>query len=178
MASWRTHDSKVRRLDEVWYIPNFRLNLILLSRLDSNGYRWITGDGILKVMYSDRVILEGKKSKRILQPSREPSMSWSFRSHSEPSARWSSRWRWIGHKKGDSKGWEATSQSEVPIAIRDFSEQIFGQSEHSPWWRWDRAAWLDFHICPSMRQQACPRIWGWDRSQALRDRWRPNIELR
>ena len=62
--SWRTHDGAVRRLGEIRYIPNFRQNLISLSRLDSKGYRTIAGGGILKVLRSDRVILEGKKMTR------------------------------------------------------------------------------------------------------------------
>ena len=64
MVSWRIYDGAVKRLVEVQYISHFRRNLISLSRLDSNGYRWIAGDGILKVMYGDRMILEGKKKMR------------------------------------------------------------------------------------------------------------------
>ena len=64
MVSWRTHDGVVRRLREVRYIINFRRNLISLSRLDSKGYRMVAGAEILKVLRSDRIILERKKRMR------------------------------------------------------------------------------------------------------------------
>ena len=63
MVSQRIHDCAVKRLSEIQYISNFRWNLISLSKLDSNGYRWIVGDEILKVMHGDTMILEGKKVK-------------------------------------------------------------------------------------------------------------------
>ena len=64
MVSWRTHDGAVRRLGEIEYISDFRWNLILLSRLDSRGYRTVAGGGILKVLRDDRIVLEEKKGKR------------------------------------------------------------------------------------------------------------------
>ena len=51
-------------MEKVRYIPNFRWNLISLSRLDSNGYRWIAGDGILIVMSGNRMILKEKKKTK------------------------------------------------------------------------------------------------------------------
>ena len=62
--SWRTHKDAVRRLGEVRYISDFRWNLISLSRLNSRGYRMVTDGEILKVLCSDRIILEGKKRMR------------------------------------------------------------------------------------------------------------------
>ena len=64
MVSWRTHDGAVRRLGEVRYIPDFRRNLISLSRLDSKGYRTVAGREILRVLCGDRIVLEGKKRSR------------------------------------------------------------------------------------------------------------------
>ena len=64
MVSWRTHDGVVRRLGEVRYIPDFRWNLISLSRLDSRGYRMVAGEEILKVLHGDRIILKEKKRMR------------------------------------------------------------------------------------------------------------------
>ena len=46
------------------YIPDFRPNLILLSKLNSRGYRMVADGGILKVLHGDRVILEGEKRMR------------------------------------------------------------------------------------------------------------------
>ena len=63
-VSWRTHDGAVRRLGEVRYIPDFRRNLISLSRLDSRGYRTVAGGGILRVLRGDRIVREGKKGSR------------------------------------------------------------------------------------------------------------------
>ena len=62
--SWRTHDGTVRRLEKVRYISDFRQNLISLSRLDSRGYMTVAGGGILKVLHSDRIVLERKKERR------------------------------------------------------------------------------------------------------------------
>ena len=56
MVSWKTHDSVVRRLGEVRYILDFRRNLISLSKLNLNGYRWVAGNGILKIMRGNRMI--------------------------------------------------------------------------------------------------------------------------
>ena len=64
IVNWRTHDSIVRRLREVRYIPDFRWNLISLSRLDSRGYRMVASGGILKALCGDRIALEGKKGRR------------------------------------------------------------------------------------------------------------------
>ena len=64
MVSWRIHASIVRRLREVRCISNFRRNLISLSRLNLRGYRTVAGRGILKVLHSDRIILEEKKRMR------------------------------------------------------------------------------------------------------------------
>ena len=63
-VSWRTHDGAVRRLGEVRYIPDFKQNLISLSRLDSRGYRTVAGGGILKVLCGNRIVLEEKKGSR------------------------------------------------------------------------------------------------------------------
>ena len=54
----------MRRLEVIRYIPNFRQDLISLSRLDSTSYRWIANTEILKVMRCDRIILERKKRTR------------------------------------------------------------------------------------------------------------------
>ena len=54
----------MRRLKEVQYIPDLCQNLISPSRLDLRGYRMVADGGILKILYGDRVILEGKKRKR------------------------------------------------------------------------------------------------------------------
>ena len=54
----------MRRLEKVRYISDFRQNLISLSRLDSRGYRMIVDGGILKVLCSDRIVLEEKKKTR------------------------------------------------------------------------------------------------------------------
>ena len=60
-VSFKLHDGTSRKLGEVRHIPSFSKNLILLSKLDSNGYTWRAGDGILKVIRGSRVILQGKK---------------------------------------------------------------------------------------------------------------------
>ena len=64
MVSWRTHEGAVRRVGEVRYIPDFRWNLISLSRLDSRGYRTVAGGGILRELRDDRIVLEEKKGSR------------------------------------------------------------------------------------------------------------------
>ena len=64
MVSWRTHDGAVRKLEEVQYIPDFKQNLISLSRLDLRGYKTVAGGGILKVLHGDRIVLKEKKGRR------------------------------------------------------------------------------------------------------------------
>ena len=39
IVNLQTHDGIMKKLNEVRYIPNFRSNLILLSRLDSSSYK-------------------------------------------------------------------------------------------------------------------------------------------
>lgn len=42
---------------------SFSKNLILLNKLNSNGYTWKYDDGILKVICGSRVILQEKKCR-------------------------------------------------------------------------------------------------------------------
>ena len=63
-VSWMTYDGIVRKLGEIRYISDFKRNLILLSRLDSRGYRTIAGREILKVLRGERIILKEKKRTR------------------------------------------------------------------------------------------------------------------
>ena len=60
-VSLEVHDGTVKKLGEVRCIPNFSRNLISLSKLDSNGYTWRVGDGVLKVLHDSRIILQEKK---------------------------------------------------------------------------------------------------------------------
>ena len=64
MVNWRTLDGAVRRLGEVRYIPNFRRNLISLSRLDLRGYKTEADGGILRMLCGARIVLEEKKESR------------------------------------------------------------------------------------------------------------------
>ena len=61
MVSLQIHNGVVRKLDEVQYIPKFKNNLISLSRLDSNSYRWRAEDEILKVICGNRVVMKEKR---------------------------------------------------------------------------------------------------------------------
>ena len=61
MVSLQIHDGAVKKLGEAEYIPNFRRNIISLSRLDSSGYRWRVDDGILKVMHDSKIVMKEKK---------------------------------------------------------------------------------------------------------------------
>ena len=60
-VSLEVHDGTVKKLGEVRCIPNFSRNLISLNKLDSNGYTWRAGDGVLKVLHDSRVVVQGKK---------------------------------------------------------------------------------------------------------------------
>ena len=60
-VSLEVHDGTVKKLGEIRCISNFNRNLISLSKLDSNGYTWRAGDGVLKVMYGSMVVVQGKK---------------------------------------------------------------------------------------------------------------------
>ena len=68
-VSWRTHDGAVRRLGEVRYIPDFRRNLISLSRLDSRGYKMVAGGEILRVLDRKSTRLNSSHSGESRMPS-------------------------------------------------------------------------------------------------------------
>ena len=61
MVSMKLHDGTVKKLDEIRYILSFKKNLILLSGLNSTGFRWKAGGRILKVMHDSRVVIRGRK---------------------------------------------------------------------------------------------------------------------
>ena len=63
--SMKEHDGTVKNLDEVWYIPSFRRNLISLSRLNLIDYRWRADGEILKVLHDVR-LWWGKESIEII----------------------------------------------------------------------------------------------------------------
>jgi len=63
MVNLKLHDEISRKLSEIWYIPNFNKNLISLSKLDLNGYTWRANDGILKIIYGNKIFLQEKKCR-------------------------------------------------------------------------------------------------------------------
>jgi hypothetical protein len=52
-------DGVVRTMTEVRHILLICRNLILLSTLDTKGYKYYAGDGVLKVTKGSLVVMEG-----------------------------------------------------------------------------------------------------------------------
>jgi hypothetical protein len=52
-------DGVVRTMTEVRHILSICINLILLSTLDTKGYKYYAGDGVLKVTKGSLVVMEG-----------------------------------------------------------------------------------------------------------------------
>jgi hypothetical protein len=52
-------DGVVWTLTEVWHVPSMSRNLISLSTLDTKGYKYTAGDGIMKVTKGSLVVIKG-----------------------------------------------------------------------------------------------------------------------
>lgn len=59
----KTHDGSYKILTEVRYIPQLKRNLIPLGVLESNGYRFESADGILKVIKGNNLIVRGIRNQ-------------------------------------------------------------------------------------------------------------------
>ncbi|KAL5757330.1 hypothetical protein ACOSP7_019941 [Xanthoceras sorbifolium] len=57
----KMHDGVVRTLTDVRHIPDLKRNLISLSTLDSNGYKFTGGDGVLKVAKGSLIVMKAEK---------------------------------------------------------------------------------------------------------------------
>ncbi|CAA7036221.1 unnamed protein product [Microthlaspi erraticum] len=55
----RTHDGKFCTLKEVRHVPSMSMNLISLSLLDSRGFKYSGGDGVLNIFKDSDVMLKG-----------------------------------------------------------------------------------------------------------------------
>ncbi|KAL1197963.1 Retrovirus-related Pol polyprotein from transposon TNT 1-94 [Cardamine amara subsp. amara] len=55
----RTHDGRFVTLNDVRHVPSMEKNLISVSLLDSRGFQYSGGDGVLKVYQGSDVILKG-----------------------------------------------------------------------------------------------------------------------
>jgi hypothetical protein len=53
------HDDIIRTLTDVRYIPDMSKNLISLSTLDGEGYKYPGGDGVLKVSKGSLIVMRG-----------------------------------------------------------------------------------------------------------------------
>ena len=60
-VTFKMFDGKIRTLSNVRYVPDLKRNLISLSTLESQGYRFIGEDGILKVCKGSLVIIKGHR---------------------------------------------------------------------------------------------------------------------
>ena len=60
-VTFKMFDNKIRTLSNVRYVPNLKRNLISLNTLESQGYRFIGEDGVLKVCKGSLVIIKGHK---------------------------------------------------------------------------------------------------------------------
>ncbi|XP_075110563.1 putative mitochondrial protein AtMg00300 [Nicotiana tabacum] len=54
------HDGVVRTITQVRHVPDLKKNLISLSTLDEQGYRYMSGAGTIKVTKGSLVMLKGK----------------------------------------------------------------------------------------------------------------------
>jgi hypothetical protein len=52
-------DGIVRTLTEVRHVPSMSRNLISLSTLDTKGYKYTAGDGVIKVTKGSLVVIKG-----------------------------------------------------------------------------------------------------------------------
>lgn len=55
----RTHDGRFYTLNEVRHVPSIEKNLISVSLLDSRGFKYSGGDGVVKIYQGSDVILKG-----------------------------------------------------------------------------------------------------------------------
>ena len=55
------HDSIIKTLSNVWYVPDLKKNLISLGTLDSNGYKFSAEGRVLRVSKGSLVVMKGKK---------------------------------------------------------------------------------------------------------------------
>lgn len=58
VVSLKFHDKTSKKQGEDQYSPSFSKNLVSLSKLNSNDYTWRIGDEILKVICSNRIVLQ------------------------------------------------------------------------------------------------------------------------
>ncbi|KAL5766903.1 hypothetical protein ACOSP7_017520 [Xanthoceras sorbifolium] len=57
----KMHDGVIRTLTDVRHIPELKRNLISLSTLDSNDYKFTGGDGVLKVAKGSLIVMKAEK---------------------------------------------------------------------------------------------------------------------
>jgi len=56
----KMHDGIVRTLIDVRHIPDMSKNLISLSTLDAKGYKYFSGDRVLKVSNGSLIMMKGE----------------------------------------------------------------------------------------------------------------------
>lgn len=61
MIQIKMHDSIIRTLFEVRRVPDSKKNLIFLGALDSNGHRYTTESGVMRILKGALVVMKGKK---------------------------------------------------------------------------------------------------------------------
>ena len=57
----RMHDGTIKTLKNVRHIPDLKRNLISLGTLDSLGYKYFGGGGVIQVSEGSLVVKEGNK---------------------------------------------------------------------------------------------------------------------
>ena len=59
----RMHDGIVRILSKVRHVPDLKKKLISLGTFDSNGYKFLTEGGVLRVNKGFRVVMKRKEDE-------------------------------------------------------------------------------------------------------------------
>ncbi|KAL5715795.1 hypothetical protein ACHQM5_017567 [Ranunculus cassubicifolius] len=58
---FRSNDGSIKTLTEVRHIPDLRKGLISLGVLEAQGYRYVAADGLLQVLWDDKMFLSGER---------------------------------------------------------------------------------------------------------------------
>ena len=61
----KLHDGTIKKLTDVWYVPDLMLNLISLGALESKGFKITMDDGGLKVSRGALIVLRGVREKNL-----------------------------------------------------------------------------------------------------------------
>ncbi|KAI9166262.1 hypothetical protein LWI28_029115 [Acer negundo] len=61
----KMHDGTIRRLTDVWYVPDLKKNLISLGVLDSSSYKVTMEGGVLKVVLGAFLAMKGTRQRNL-----------------------------------------------------------------------------------------------------------------